>query len=117
MDIIKHSDGKDDIMMTPEVEKAMSGLRKFLFKEVYENPKVRVDSPKAVFVLEQIYAYYLKDPEGRLPKDHLARYQPDNPYSADATAEDMVCDYVAGMTDGYVVNLFKELFLPKEWND
>ena len=46
----------------------------------------------------------------------MALYSPKNPYAKDASDEDKICDYIAGMTDGYVVNLFKELFLPKEWN-
>lgn len=26
-----------------------------------------------------------------------------------------VCDYIAGMSDGYAINLFTDLFVPKGW--
>ena len=26
-----------------------------------------------------------------------------------------VCDYISGMTDRYAVDLYKDLFIPKEW--
>ncbi|MBQ8786955.1 MAG: hypothetical protein IJZ61_04900, partial [Oscillospiraceae bacterium] len=29
--------------------------------------------------------------------------------------ERAVCDYIAGMTDVYAVNLYNELFIPKGW--
>ncbi len=26
-----------------------------------------------------------------------------------------VCDYISGMSDGYAVDLYTELFIPKSW--
>ncbi|MDL1966320.1 MAG: deoxyguanosinetriphosphate triphosphohydrolase, partial [Candidatus Desulfofervidus auxilii] len=31
------------------------------------------------------------------------------------TKERMVCDFIAGMTDRYALNLYQHLFLPKRW--
>lgn len=115
LDVIRNSEDKAEPTMSQRINQAMMGLRSFLFQEVYDNKNVRTDQPKAEFVLYNLYEYYRKDLK-RLPEAHLALYSPKNPYAKDASDEDKICDYIAGMTDGYVVNLFKELFLPKEWN-
>lgn len=39
-------------------------------------------------------------------------------YLAIAEKEDVhraVCDYISGMSDGYAVDLYQELFIPKSW--
>ena len=28
----------------------------------------------------------------------------------------VVCDYIAGMTDNYAVEVFQKLFIPSSWN-
>ena len=33
----------------------------------------------------------------------------------DASIEDIICDYIAGMTDRYVINIFNNIFIPKRW--
>ncbi|MBQ4051549.1 MAG: deoxyguanosinetriphosphate triphosphohydrolase, partial [Oscillospiraceae bacterium] len=53
-------------------------------------------------------AYFLKDPAG-LPdfyRSLLEVYPP----------ERVICDYIAGMTDRYAVNLYQQLSLPKFWS-
>lgn len=31
--------------------------------------------------------------------------------------ERVVCDYIAGMSDGYAIDKFTELFVPKAWKN
>lgn len=45
-DIVIHSQGKDDIVMSPEMEKAMRGMRNFLFENVYHNPLAKREEKK-----------------------------------------------------------------------
>ena len=33
----------------------------------------------------------------------------------DETEERTVCDYIAGMTDGYAIDRFEALFIPQTW--
>jgi dGTPase len=54
-----------------------------------------------------LYDYYTSHIEA-LPQVYLsAAYK----FGADTA----VCDYIAGMTDGFAVEAFKELFIPKGW--
>lgn len=115
-DVIHASKDKSEISMSHEVYEAMMGLRRFLFEEVYENPSVRTSAPKACFILETLYHYYLKD-LSRLPEAHRKLYNKENPYTRDRTKSQIVTDYLAGMTDGYVIGKFKELFIPNEWGE
>lgn len=46
-DIVIHSQGKDDIVMSPEMEKAMRGMRNFLFENVYHNPLAKREEKRS----------------------------------------------------------------------
>ena len=107
---------KPEIAMSTEVYEAMMGLRRFLFDEVYENKSVRTSAPKAEFILETLYHYYREDLD-RLPEAHRKLYNKKNPYTRYRTKAQIVTDYLAGMTDGYVTGKFKELFIPDEWGE
>ena len=50
--IITNSMGKDDILMSQEVEQAMQGLRQYMFKNLYHNPKAKREEKKAEELLD-----------------------------------------------------------------
>ena len=61
--IVTNSMGKDDILMSPEVENAMKGLRRYMFKNLYHNPVAKREEKKAEELLERLFYYYMKRPE------------------------------------------------------
>lgn len=90
------------VSMSPQTEKNMLLLRSFMFENVYNAMSVR-DS-QSYMVIEKLYRYFLSHTE-KLPDEYkhlLCDWKP----------EVVVCDYIAGMTDNYCVNLFNELFMP-----
>lgn len=107
-DIVKCSDGKSDIYMTPEVEGAMKNLRKFMFENVYTNEVAKSEESKAKNMLVSLYEYYLKNID-ELPDEFL-----DN-ISNGETKQRTVCDYIAGMSDQYAMTTFKNIYMPKQW--
>lgn len=109
-DIITNSEGKNDIIMSPEVEKALFGLRDFMFSNVYLNKKAKSQEEQAERLLEKLFLYYQKNLE-LLPQEYYTRIEQFNepPYQ-------VVCDYIAGMTDRYAVAKFKELMIPSAWS-
>ncbi len=109
LDIINSSIGKSTIMMSEEVGKATSVLRNFMFENVYLNKDAKSEETKAEYIIEQLYTYYLKNNKA-LPEEHLKNYE-----DMDCEIEDIICDYIAGTTDRYVVNLFNNIFIPKPW--
>ena len=77
-------------------------LRNYLYDNLYYNPIVHEPNQRAVRMMEQLFHYYLKYPEEvgaqsrkRARKEGLPR---------------AVCDYIAGMTDRYVMQEHQRLF-------
>ena len=108
-DVIINSMGRPEITMSVEVSEAMAELRKFMFQNVYVNPQAKGEETKAIQMIEKLYFYY-EDHIDFLPKQYLDRLD------AGDTEEQIVCDYIAGMTDTYAVKKFEDLFVPKSWN-
>ena len=109
-DVIIHSMDKPEIQMSEEVEEAMTGLRKFMFENVYRNPVAKREENKAVEMVKKLYAYYMEH-EDLIPDEfkRLSMMYGDS-------KEQIVCDYIAGMTDNYAVKTFQEIFVPESWN-
>lgn len=108
-DIVRASDGKNTIQMSPKTKEAFYTMREFLFKHVYVGSVAKEQEGKAERVVSELYHYYMED-LSRLPESYRRRLQiGDSPMQ-------VVCDYIAGMTDRYAVNAYQDLFFPKSWH-
>lgn len=108
-DVITNSMDQPEIQMSDRVGKAMSDLRRFMFENVYLNPRAKGEEEKAIHMIEQLFEYCMKYPEV-LPqqfRDALTR--------GESSREQIVCDYIAGMTDSYAVKKFQDYFIPESW--
>ncbi|MBS5082708.1 MAG: deoxyguanosinetriphosphate triphosphohydrolase [Clostridiales bacterium] len=108
-DIVRNSEEKADIIMSSHIEEAMQGLRSFMFRQVYRNPKAKGEEARARNMLQELYRYYSRHLE-MLPGEYQELIEKRN-----EREERVVCDYIAGMTDQYSINKFSELFIPKSW--
>ena len=108
-DVITNSMDSPEIHMSPAIDRAMKYLRKFMFENVYLNPKAKGEEDKAVHMIEQLFEYYVRHPE-KLPKQFRDALE-----KTDNTREQIVCDYIAGMTDSYAVKKFHDYFVPGAW--
>lgn len=107
-DIVRNSEGRPDIIMSPHMEKAMQDLRHFMFEHVYKNPKAKSEESKAKNMLRELYGYYSRHLDA-MPSEYLELID------RGEAEERVVCDYIAGMTDQYSMARFSELFIPKAW--
>ncbi len=107
-DMILTSREAGAVTLSPKVEKALDDLRGFMFEKVYFNPVVKGEEVKAKDMLKRLYEHYYNHPEA-LPVD----FQPQMSFDG---MEQIVCDYIAGMTDHYAVDKYTELFIPMGWN-
>lgn len=105
-DMIRGSWGKPEIKMTPVIADAMSGLRDFLFAKVYIGSRAKEEENKAKRLIRELY-YHFCENQDAIPVSLL---------TDDDDIERAVCDYIAGMTDHYAINLYRQLFLPVGWN-
>ncbi len=109
LDIIKNSMEKNTITMSECIGEATNKLRDFMFQNVYLNKDAKSEESKAEYIIEQLYYYYFRNINA-LPVEHLKIYE-----KMDCEIEDIICDYIAGTTDRYIVNLFNNIFIPKPW--
>ena len=108
-DVVSHSIDKNDILMSPEVENAMMGLRKYMFKNVYTNPLAKSEETKAKSMLKMLFEYYMRNIE-LMPEEFI--------YLIEEKGQDeerVVCDYIAGMSDQYSVAKFQQIYEPGFW--
>lgn len=106
--IVTNSLGKNDICMSPEVESAMRGLRKFMFDHVYLNTVAKREEDRAEDLLRRLFGYYRVHIE-LLPAMNRQMI------AAGEAEERAVCDYIAGMTDRFAIARFEDVFMPKAW--
>ncbi len=110
LDLIENSYNKNEILMSEKINFYTNELRKFMFENVYLDGKAKSQEKKAEYVVEEMYKYYMES--GDLPKSHLEIYKD----IKGIEMEDIISDYIAGMTDRFVINKFKEIFVPQAWN-
>lgn len=108
-DIVKCSQGKNEINMSEQVYKTMYDLRKYLFSMVYTNPEAKGQEEKAQNMVKALYEYYLKH------INLLSEEYKNLIHIGQASKERVVCDYIAGMTDRYAIQKYKEIFVPRVW--
>ena len=106
-DAVEASRGQDAIRQSPEVVEAMAALKDFMFANVYTNPLAKGEEGKAQELLLRLFEHYQKNPD-ELPADFQAIRQEEG-------VDRAVCDYIAGMTDPFAVEKYKELFIPMGW--
>ncbi len=108
--IVSNSENRNDIIMSPEIEAAMKRLREFMFESVYLNKKAKSQEEKAERLLERLFQYYTEHLD-QLPEEFYIRME-----QLKEPPHQVVCDYIAGMTDRYAVTKFKDLMIPSAWS-
>jgi dGTPase len=83
------------IRCSDELLEANSALRKFLYKNVYYHPRVAEVNRRACEMLRKVFEAYVVDP-ARLGEAATKRIESEGLHRT-------VCDYIAGMTDRYLI--------------
>ena len=107
MSVILASTDQPEIRMGEEIQHATNELRGFLFSNVYSNSAAKTEDDRARGILAALYELFVKQPE-KMPAFYYDRCQSEG-------VERSVCDFISGMTDRYVIELYKELYIPKVW--
>jgi dGTPase len=77
-------------------------LKRFLFKHIYDHPAIAEDRDRSVRSLEELFVYYLDSP-GSMPPSYEESARPEARHV-------VVCDYIAGMTDQFLLRKHHEHF-------
>lgn len=102
-DVIQQSTAVDlnYISMSDDVYAELLNMRDFLYQRVYWVKESDEEIEKITKLLHRVYEYVLLRPDRFV-----------NPYPENDPVERRVVDFIAGMTDRYALNLFKEITFP-----
>ena len=81
-------------------------LKRFLHKNLYQHPDVKMMTDKAVNVVSNLFEAYLND-INLLPKEYL-KYNLEK--INNKSKERVISDYIAGMTDRFALEEYKKLY-------
>ncbi|MGR3311248.1 MAG: deoxyguanosinetriphosphate triphosphohydrolase family protein [Candidatus Brocadiales bacterium] len=126
-DLVNYSKANPDkIGLSKEKHKLLKKLIDFNYKEIYHSGDVAKYEKQATRALEELFTRLLDDLErtDRLGKnrdslpdakvyDVLDKFIKKINYSKKEPNELIVLDFIAGMTDNYVVNVICDIFVPK----
>jgi dGTPase len=98
VDLLRRSEEAGDIVQGEEVGGAMLRLREFMFEQVYLGPAAQLQKPRIERLLRGLFAHYVDQPPPAL--------------TPDATDEQRVVDWLAGMTDRFAIRAFSDLSIP-----
>ncbi|MDD4546561.1 MAG: deoxyguanosinetriphosphate triphosphohydrolase [Oscillospiraceae bacterium] len=95
------------IGMDPKVLRAFDKLHDFMFEEVYRNPIAKSEEEKISGLINNMFEYLVNNPDS-LPDEFKDILEKEGAHRA-------VCDYIAGMTDNYALDMYNCLFIPRRW--
>ncbi len=105
--IVEKSFDKNDISMDLNVLNAHKELKKFMFTTVYRSKFCLQEEVKVFSIIEKLYNYF-KTNKDELPTFYIELSEI---YGIDRC----ICDFISGMTDRYAVNLYNNIFIPKNF--
>ncbi len=106
LDLIENSGG-GQIKMSDYMQEAVDFFHAFMYSDVYTNPIAKGEESKVDGIIGGLFDYYLKHPEKMAGEMKLIAER-------EGTAR-AVCDYISGMTDGYAMEKYGEIFIPMSW--
>jgi len=86
---------------SPEVAVESATLKRFLNAQLYSHPTVAEERDQSVAALDTLFRFFMDQPE-RMPQNYarMAQEQP---------RHRVVCDYIAGMTDHFLLRQSRQL--------
>ena len=85
--------------LSPRMEAARMGMKDFLYAGLYNSPGQEHVHAQAEKVIVELFAFLMAEP-GLMPEDHQAQIPTEG-------LARTVADYIAGMTDSYIVQLWE----------
>ncbi len=101
VDLLERSEAAGEIVQGEDVGSAMLRLREFMFERVYLAPDAQREKPRIERMLRELFAHYAEAPPP--------------PLTEDASDQQRVVDWLAGMTDRFAIRAFADLYVPQRF--
>lgn len=106
LSLINNSSGSQ-LKMDTKTQKAFDDLHSFMFETVYLSPKAKAEEKKVPELVYKLYNYFC---------NHTEKLENFLQIIAEKEGVDRaVCDYIAGMTDHYAIEVFENIYIPHNW--
>ena len=112
---LKRDDGQ--LHLSPLMNDTITELRAFLYDNVYRNYLVHAEFEKAQRIIRDLYNYFLEHDFPESGTNSCCRLR--EPVASEVDLRQRhrrACDFIAGMTDRYALDLYSQLFVPKPWS-
>ncbi|MGE0406321.1 MAG: HD domain-containing protein, partial [Candidatus Korobacteraceae bacterium] len=86
---------------SPVVDARRRRVKEFLYTNLYFSPEIESEKTEAEQVVRELFEYWMEHPEA-LPQGYRAQAERESLHR-------VVCDYIAGMTDGYIQHQYQRL--------
>ncbi len=94
------------IAFSPEIDQERREIKDFLYAQVYFSPGLQADKRQAEQVIADLFHFFIKSPR-ELPASYQEKTRQEPLHR-------VVCDYVAGMTDNYILEQHRRFFAAKK---
>ncbi len=116
-DLVTSTIDRDDgyLHLSRQMNATITELRSFLYDNVYRNWRVHNEFEKAQRIIRDLYSFFITH---EFPKKGTGSCPPRPEFSSPEEKKKrhrQVCDFIAGMTDRYALNLYTRIFMPKPW--
>lgn len=114
-DLIENGLESDRLRLSRDVSEALKKLKQFNYEKIYLNPKIKSQSNKIQkmfrFLFEPLILDIQKEDKSSWIFEHFLKKMKSK-YVENSSPAEIVRDFIAGMTDDYFNNAFKNKYLP-----
>ncbi|MFT4995268.1 MAG: dGTPase [Paraglaciecola sp.] len=103
-DLLKHN-----AVFLAEYDGALSVFKRYVFERVIRKPDIQLLEYKGQQIVMALFQTFASDPERLLPENTRQRWLEADKLN---NGHRVICDYIAGMTDGFAARLYADLFMP-----
>ena len=87
---------------SPAIEAERQKIKHLLYEQLYYSDALRPEKSQAEEVVRELFDYWIENPDA-LPASYTEQRERDPLHR-------VVCDYIAGMTDRFIIGQYQELF-------
>jgi dGTPase len=90
------------VSFSPQMEQARRNAKRYLSEALYNNPELEQEKVTAQQVIRQLFEFWMQHPEALPPHQQG--------HTASQGLPRAIADYMAGMTDAYILRTYEEVF-------
>lgn len=121
-DIINTSYGKDEIAFSTEAHRCVDKCKTYNYQYIYKDSRLLKETKKIERMYKIMFKHYLSDLCNNNKKSLIYEHMIDlkwvsEDYKRNSSPAEKVRDFIAGMTDRYFDNTFKQIAIPQRVSD